>query len=60
MIGEWLAKNYQWVFSGIGVFALGLLITGLQVSKRKRMKQKVSNHSTGIQAGRDVNIDRDR
>lgn len=54
---EWLARNCEWVFSGIGVALLGGL-WGLIRYKRKAGKgtvlQKSGSHSVNINAGRDV------
>ena len=50
---EWLGTNGHWVFSGIGVFALSLLV-GRLCSKGR--SQTIKGQSSGIQAGRDVKI----
>lgn len=50
---DFFIDNYQWIFSGIGVFILSLFF----VKKTKNQKQKVDNNSIGIQAGRDVKIE---
>nr|DAZ57041.1 MAG TPA: hypothetical protein [Caudoviricetes sp.] len=54
---EWLARNCEWVFSGIGVALLGGL-WGLIRYKRKAGKgtvlQKSGSNSVNINAGRDV------
>lgn len=42
-----------WVFSGVGVFILGLFITR---SVQSKQKQKVSKKSTGYQAGGNITI----
>jgi hypothetical protein len=44
--------NYEWVFSGIGVFIISLFF----IRKSTGQKQKVGDNSNGIQAGRDVKI----
>lgn len=54
---EWILDNLNWIFSGIGVFVLSLL---LLLFKRKKgrgnvMKQKAGNNSTNIQIGGDYN-----
>ncbi len=50
-----LFDNIPWIFSGIGVFLLGLFIT-VKVSKKPANKQKqvVKNNSIGIQSGNNV------
>jgi hypothetical protein len=51
---NWIIKNSTWIFSGIGVFVLGLFIYNR--AKKKRISQRIGNKSFGIQAGRDVKI----
>jgi len=52
---EFIIKHISWVFSGIGVFFLGLFFYKRN-KKRRYQKQKVSNRSIGIQAGGNVTI----
>ncbi|MDD4528221.1 MAG: hypothetical protein PHF25_09395 [Candidatus Margulisbacteria bacterium] len=49
---DFFSNNYEWIFSGIGVFIISLFL----IRKYKGQKQKVGNNSVGIQAGRDVKI----
>lgn len=51
-ISNFFSSNYEWIFSGIGVFVISFFI----IKKSKIQKQKVGDNSTGIQAGRDVKI----
>lgn len=51
-ISNFFTTNYEWIFSGIGVFIISLLL----IRKSKGQKQKVGNNSFGIQAGRDAKI----
>ena len=55
---EWILENKEWIFSGIGVFIIGLIIT-LFTRKRKsksiKMKQKSGSNSTNTQIGGDYN-----
>lgn len=54
---DFIIKNSEWIFSGIGVFILSLFLIKKKVkSKKNKVKQNIKNHSVGIQAGRDVNI----
>lgn len=53
-IVNWIETNIPWIFSGIGVFIIGLLI--FKKSNKKSNKQTIKNNSSGIQAGRDVKI----
>ena len=55
---EWIIENKEWVFSGIGVFIIGLIISVFTKNgKRKstKMKQKSGANSTNIQIGGDFN-----
>ena len=58
MIMEWLTTNKEWVFSGIGVFALGLVIAWLRRSSKSshQMSQKGGIGSKNYQAGKDIRI----
>ncbi|PKP34284.1 MAG: hypothetical protein CVU00_07465 [Bacteroidetes bacterium HGW-Bacteroidetes-17] len=51
---DFFANNYEWIFSGIGVFIISFFV----IRKQKGQNQKVGNNSTGIQAGRDVKINK--
>jgi hypothetical protein len=51
---EWLINNNEWVFSGIGVFALGIIYTFFKKSKKQKsinMKQNSGDNSSNIQVG---------
>ena len=48
-----IIDSLPWIFSGVGVFVLGLIIKKEVVN---RQNQKVSKESKGYQAGRDINI----
>ena len=52
-IWKWCSENVTWVFSGIGVFIISLLIGRAVVRKNS---QVIKEKSSGIQAGRDVKI----
>ncbi len=54
---NWITDNVTWIFSGIGVFILGFFITK---KVRKKNSQTIRNNSSGIQAGRDVNVNTKR
>lgn len=49
---DFFSNNYEWIFSGIGVF----LISFFLIRKSIGQKQIVGDNSVGIQAGRDVKI----
>ncbi|WP_396188411.1 hypothetical protein [Flavobacterium sp.] len=53
---NFVIKEKEWIFSGIGVFVLGLFIYGKTTNLSVKQKQKIRNNSTGIQANGDVNI----
>lgn len=54
-IVKWCGENVTWVFSGIGVFALSLIVGWVRARKHT---QVIKGKSTGIQAGRDVTINK--
>ncbi|SFE77326.1 hypothetical protein [Flavobacterium xueshanense] len=49
---DFFLNNYEWIFSGIGVFIISIFF----IRKSTGQKQKVGDNSLGIQAGRDVKI----
>lgn len=58
---SWLATNLEWLFSGIGVFAIGLIVALFKRRKSRALQQQVSGpNSTNYQAGRDLNVGRER
>ncbi len=52
---EFFKNNYYWIFSGIGIFLLGLILKFFR-SKKKNQYQKIGDHSRGFQAGESINI----
>jgi hypothetical protein len=60
---HWIIDNKEWVFSGIGVFLLSLII-GFFINKSRNLKsrsvviqnQKSGKCSTNYQSGHDINI----
>ena len=55
---EWVIENKEWIFSGIGVFVIGLVVNFIFKKKRRKsikMKQKSGSHSNNIQIGGDYN-----
>lgn len=55
-ISSWLGKNYEWLFSGLGVALLTVLISVIfQRGRSSKQSQKVGDDSSATQAGRDVN-----
>jgi len=59
---DWINYNYQWLFSGIGVFILTIMATFVKWLIKKQNKEKKNieqkqesgNNSINIQAGRDI------
>ncbi|WP_366184258.1 hypothetical protein [Flavobacterium ovatum] len=49
---DFFSNNYEWLFSGIGVFIISIFF----INKSKGQTQKVGKNSIGIQSGRDVKI----
>ena len=47
--------NIPWIFSGIGVFIIGLFVCKKTLNNTKN--QTIKNNSCGIQAGRDINVE---
>jgi plastocyanin domain-containing protein len=55
---EWILDNKEWIFSGIGVFIIGLIIAFFSRKKKNKsikMKQKSGSNSTNTQIGGDFN-----
>lgn len=52
---EWIIANKEWVFSGIGVFAISLII-GITLRHKHVQKQRSGANSRNLQSGRDINI----
>lgn len=46
-------EHYEWIFSGVGVFIIAIILNHLRKSNTS-MKQNVSNNSIGIQSKKDV------
>lgn len=57
---NFLVEEKEWIFSGIGVFVLGLFIYRKTTNSSVKQKQKIGNNSTGIQANGNVNINTDK
>jgi hypothetical protein len=53
---NFITENYEWFFSGLGVFILGFFV--YRKAKSKHQQQTVSENSQAMQAGRDINITR--
>ena len=57
---NWLQQNYQWIFSGCGLFLFGFLFRLITrwIKKKTIARQSLisGNNSFNIQAGRDVSI----
>lgn len=55
---DWILKHREWIFSGIGVAALSLILTLFfkNKSKSKHIKQNSGRDSTIMNAGGNINI----
>ena len=56
---DWISQNIDWIFEGIGVFILGLLVSFLiWVIKRKNANENGKNNQTFINniKGRNVTL----
>ena len=55
---NWLLHNKEWIFSGIGVFIIALIINWLNrppKNKKVNQRQKSGDNSVNIQIGGDFN-----
>jgi hypothetical protein len=57
---QWLIDNREWVFSGIGIFIFGLLITYFKNEDKDliKQKQKSGKNSINIQVGGNVELNK--
>lgn len=53
---DWLIANKEWVFSGVGLSILSILIALFRELNNKGQNQKVGDNSTAIQVGRDLKV----
>ena len=53
----WISHNYEWVFSGIGVFVLGIIVATFKKNHLKQ-NQKSGNNSQNIQVGGNVGFNK--
>jgi len=53
---EWLHNNYQWIFSGIGVAFLSVVISMIFAQKKASQYQKGGKGSINVQAGTSINL----
>lgn len=53
-----IIENKEWIFSGVGVFALsGIIALFVRLSKRRPTQVQKSGHfSNNLQSGRDISI----
>lgn len=54
---QWLMDNKEWVFSGIGIFVISVIV-GVVTKKQptSTQAQKSGAHSTNFQAGGDMKV----
>lgn len=54
---QWIIDNKDWIFSGVGIFIITLII-GVFARKQSSSKQtqKSGSSSNNYQSGRDINI----
>lgn len=53
---DWIVDNTEWIFSGIGVFIIGLFITYIIRNNEPKQYQKSGKNSINIQSGKNVRI----
>ena len=58
-IAAWVIDNKQWLFSGIGVTVVALILKFILNKRSASSNQNIrsGNSSTNTQAGRDVNFE---
>ena len=57
---DWLIQNKEWVFGGVGVAAItGLIALLRRNSKGPGQSQTSGPLSTNVQAGRDINLNKE-
>ena len=48
-MGKWLIENIPWIFSGVGVFALGLIISmNKKIIPKKKLYLNAGRYKTNI------------
>lgn len=54
---QWMIDNKEWLFSGVGVFAITVIISIITSKKRTiKQTQKSGSNSTNYQSSGDINI----
>ncbi|BAU28988.1 hypothetical protein DFP93_103164 [Aneurinibacillus soli] len=55
---EWLLNNKEWFFSGIGVFAIGIIISLFKRKEKKSINQSQTsgNNSHNFQSAGNLNV----
>ncbi|MEO6521849.1 MAG: hypothetical protein ABIN91_09230 [Mucilaginibacter sp.] len=56
---DWIIKNKEWLFSGIGVFVIVTVYAFLKRKNKKTLPQSSSNthnNFSNFQAGRDISV----
>lgn len=53
---QWIIANKEWVFSGIGLSLLTILIGFFKKKRLINQSKKNGNNSTNIQAGQNIRI----
>jgi hypothetical protein len=57
---EWIIKNKDWIFSGIGISMPIAIIGWIFSSRRNSQKQRSGNGSTNIQVGGNFKIEKNK
>jgi len=54
---NWIIENKEWIFSGIGVFAISIIIALFKCSRAKtKLTQKSGANSVNLQAGDRIEV----
>ena len=56
----WMNENKEWLFSGVGVFVISLIIHVFNKYRQPEITQNIQSgdSSINIQSGRDININK--
>lgn len=53
---DWIIENKEWVFSGIGVFVISIVLALMTKKNGKKQIQKGGKNSKNYQSGGDITI----
>jgi predicted tellurium resistance membrane protein TerC len=56
---EWIIANKEWIFSGIGVLVITIVLNLIFRKKSEKQIQKSGRNSKNYQAGNNITINKD-